>query len=64
VTYGDYQYYQVALTVRDGNTLTRELSAFPASDHYPKTLLALDPEEGSHNGIMQRNALKWLLETS
>jgi predicted AAA+ superfamily ATPase len=60
---GDYAYYQVALTVRDGNTLARELAAFPASDHYPKTLLTLDPEEGSHNGIRQRNALNWLLDT-
>jgi predicted AAA+ superfamily ATPase len=60
---GDYQYYQVAVTVRDEHTLTRELSAFPVADHYPKTLLTLGPEEGSHNGIMQRNALKWLLAT-
>jgi len=59
---GEYAYFQVALTVRDPATLKRELEAFPISDHYPKTLLTLDPEEGTHNGIRQRNALKWLLE--
>jgi predicted AAA+ superfamily ATPase len=58
---GDYAYYQVALTVREPATLARELAAFPVSDHYPKTLLTLDPEEGSHTGIRQRNALNWLL---
>ena len=58
---GVYAYYQVALTVRDPQTLARELSAFPISDHYAKTLLTLDSEEGSHNGIRQRNALSWLL---
>jgi predicted AAA+ superfamily ATPase len=61
-THGDYAYFQVALTVRDPATLERELAAFPVSDHYPKTLLTLDPEEGTHNGIRQRNALKWLLD--
>jgi len=59
---GEYAYFQVALTVRDPATLKRELEAFPTSDHYPKTLLTLDPEEGMHNGIRQRNALQWLLE--
>jgi len=58
----DYAYYQVALTVRDAATLARELAAFPARDHHAKTLLTLDPEEGSHDGIRQRNALKWLLD--
>jgi len=61
---GRVEYYQAAVTVRDERTLARELSAFPASDHHPKTLLTLDPEEGSHNGILQRNALKWLLEAN
>ena len=59
---GRTEYYQVAVSVRDERTLARELSAFLIPDHYPRTLLTLDPEEGSHNGIQQRNAVKWLLD--
>ena len=56
-------YYQVALTVRDENTLARELKPLNSiSDHYPKYLLTLDADPNvSHNGIMQINALDWLL---
>lgn len=59
---GGIHYYQVALSARDTAVLKRELSALNVSDNYPKTLLTLDPEEGSHNGIHQRNALKWLMD--
>ena len=54
---------KVALTVRDENTLARELRPLDAiSDHNPKYLLTLDIEpEVSHNGIRQINALDWLL---
>ena len=61
-TQGGIHYYQVALTARDTAVLTRELSALQVSDQHPKTLLTLDPEEGNHNGIRRRNALKWLLD--
>jgi len=56
-------YYQVALTVRDENTLARELRPLDSiSDHNPKFLLTLDEDpEASHNGIRQINALDWLL---
>lgn len=56
-------YYQVALTVRDENTLARELGPLDSiSDHNPKYLLTLDDDpETSHNGIRQINALDWLL---
>lgn len=58
------EYYQVALTVRDPNTLERELAPLNAvSDHNPKYLLTLDDDPScSHNGIRQINALDWLLE--
>jgi len=36
--------------------------SFGSAIQYPKTLLTLDPEEGTHNGIRRRNALKWLLD--
>ena len=58
------EYYQVALTVRDPNTLERELAPLNAvPDHNPKYLLTLDDDPPcSHNGIRQINALDWLLE--
>ena len=57
------EYYQVALTVRDENTLKRELTPLDSiSDHNPKNLLTLDDDPPtSHNGIKQLNALEWLL---
>ncbi len=60
---GGTEYYQVALTVRDENTLSRELSPLDAiADHNPKYLLTLDDDPPtSHNGIKQLNALEWLL---
>jgi len=30
-------------------------------DHHPKTVICLDPEEPTYNGIVQRNATKWPL---
>ena len=55
--------YQVALTVRDEQTLRRELrphQKLPGS--YPKFLLTLDDDpELSHEGIRQLNALDFLL---
>lgn len=58
------EYYQVALTVRDPNTLERELAPLNAvPDHNPKYLLTLDDDPPcSHNGIRQLNALDWLLD--
>jgi predicted AAA+ superfamily ATPase len=56
-------YYQVALTVRDENTLARELRPLDSiSDHNPKYLLTLDDEpESSHNGIRKVYALEWMM---
>ncbi len=57
------EYYQVALTVRDENTLARELAPLDnINDHNPKFLLTLDDDPvASYNGIKQINALDWLL---
>ena len=54
----------MALTVRDENTLKRELTPLDSiSDHNPKYLLTLDDDPPtSHNGIKQLNALEWLLD--
>ncbi len=56
-------YYQIAASVRDPNTLKRELSALEKiNDHYPKLLLTLDEDpEADYNGIRRINALDWLI---
>ncbi|OZG66471.1 ATPase [Bifidobacterium hapali] len=57
------RYYQVSESVRDPNTLERELSSLRAvKDNYPKILITLDDERPtSHEGIEQVYALDWLL---
>ena len=57
-------YIQVAATVRDENTLKRELRSLQAvKDNYPKTLLTLDDDpEADYDGIIRKNALDWLME--
>ena len=58
------EYYQVALSVLDENTLKRELAPLDAiSDHNPKYLLTMDMlPVTSHNGIRQMNVLDWLIK--
>mgnify|MGYP004499270675 FL=1 len=57
-------YYQVAYTVRDKDTLERELSVLDnINDHYPKFILTMDVDpEIDFNGIRKINVLDWLLE--
>ncbi len=56
-------YYQVAYTVKDPETLSRELRPLRAvNDHYPKFVLTLDDDiEVSYDGIRVINALDFLL---
>ena len=58
------KYYQVALSVRDENVLTRELKSLQkTNDHYPKTLLTLDMDlEADYDGITKVNIIDWLLD--
>lgn len=58
------EYYQVAQTVMDKQTLNRELSALDSiKDHNPKWLLTMDYAPlTSYNGIKQINVLDWLLK--
>ena len=61
----EIEYYQVALTVLDENTLKRELDAFKnIKDNYPKYLITLDDVmvNTDYAGIKVVNALEWLLE--
>ena len=57
-------YYQVAATVRDADTLRRELAPLQKiHDHYPKFLLALDEDPSDDfDGISKPNVLDWLLQ--
>ena len=57
-------YFQVAATVRDSNTLERELRPLQKiCDHYQKYILTLDDDPDSdYNGIRRTNALRWLCD--
>ena len=57
-------YIQVAASVRDENTLKRELRSLQAiKDNYPKILLTLDDDpECDYEGITRKNALDWLVK--
>ena len=60
----EVEYYQVALTILDENTLKRELGSFKnIKDNYPKYLITLDDvlPNTDYNGIKVINALEWLL---
>lgn len=58
------EYFQVAATVRDDNTLNRELIPLQKiSDNYPKVILTLDDDpEADYDGIKRINVLDWLIE--
>lgn len=59
---GVTEYYQVAMTVADDMTLSREISAFPdLRDNYRKTILTLDLIDTNESGIEKKNIIKWLL---
>ena len=62
---GNTEYFQVSQTVRDEQTLQRELAPLERiTDHFPKTLLVMDNDPPvSYNGIKQKYVLDWLLET-
>lgn len=56
-------YFQVSATVRDKNTLARELRPLQnINDYYPKYILTLDDDpETDFDGIRKINALNWLM---
>ncbi len=57
-------YYQVAATVRDENTLKRELASLQQiKDQYPKFILTLDEDPmADYDGIKRVNVLEWMME--
>ena len=65
VVQGEHKaYYQVSLSVRDEDTMKRELAPLQAiADNYPKYLLTLDNDPTVfHDGIKQQYVLDWLRE--
>lgn len=58
------QYYQVALTVREEETLKRELKSLQKTgDHYPKCILTMDNDlDTDYDGIRKINVIDWLLK--
>lgn len=65
VTINDEQtnYYQVSASVRNADTLERELAPLKSiKDHNPKWLLTLDEDpDTNYDGIRKVNVLNWLL---
>jgi predicted AAA+ superfamily ATPase len=60
---GEVEYYQVAQTVVDADTLDRELTPLDKiDDHNPKFLLTTDYMDLSRKGIKHKNVFDWLLE--
>lgn len=61
---GETEYYQVAYTVKNEETLARELKSLDAvNDHNRKYLITMDDlPMASYNGIKQVNAVDWLLD--
>ncbi|MCH5185675.1 MAG: ATP-binding protein [Oscillospiraceae bacterium] len=57
-------YFQAAASVRDNETLKRELKSLQKiNDHYPKYILTLDDDPtADYDGIKRINALDWLLK--
>ena len=61
-TNDDYMYVQVALSVRDEQTLKRELIPLETiPDHYKKYIITLDYDTNNYNGIKQISAIDFLL---
>lgn len=59
----DRRYFQVAASVLDPATFTREITPLKAiKDNYPKTILTLDELPLEHEGIQQINILDFLLQ--
>ena len=58
------EYYQIAYTALEDDTLKRELAPLESvKDHHQKYLLTMDfIPPVSHNGINQINVLDWLMK--
>ena len=62
---GDWEYYQVAWSVREKSTFEREMRPFELiKDFNKRTLLTMDVEpESSYKGIQKVNVIDWLMQS-
>ncbi len=61
-TEDEYIYIQVALSIRDEQTLQRELKPLDTiANHYKKYIITLDYDTNNYNGIKQISAMDFLL---
>jgi len=59
---GEKAYFQVCYLLADEKTMQREFGAFDGlHDNWPKTVLSMDAISRSHDGIISRNIIDWLL---
>lgn len=56
------EYYQVCYSLENEDTAAREFGAYNGlEDNYPKYVISMDDLDYSQNGIIHKNAIKWLL---
>lgn len=61
--YNQKEYYQVAYTLSNKETETREFGAYTnIDDNYPKYVISTDKLDYSQNGIIHKNIIDFLLE--
>ena len=61
--YNTIEYYQVCYSLENEDTEAREFGAYSGlEDNYPKYVISMDDLDYSQNGIIHKNAIKWLLE--
>ncbi|MCD8335792.1 MAG: ATP-binding protein [Lachnospiraceae bacterium] len=59
------EYYQVAYYLYDQKVIDREFQAFrEIPDNYPKYVISFDKMDFSRDGIIHKNAIRFLLESS
>ncbi len=57
------EYIQVAYSLSDQSTIQREFSVLEnIPDNYPKTVISMDNVNFSHNGIIHKNIIDFLME--
>lgn len=57
------EYYQVAYSLQNEETVEREFGAYKnIDDNYPKYVISTDTLDYSQNGIIHKNVIDWLLE--
>ncbi len=63
VNFNEKIYIQVAYILADEAVVERKFGAFKSiQDNYPKYVLTLDKFDFSHDGIIHKNVIDWLLE--